>query len=77
MSYEGTVGISFHLDHSQTLHMMDSTAIQAYRVLWKHLDADSYANNFNINVTSTEWAINMKFQHTTAASSIFSETILA
>lgn len=35
-------------------YMTDSTDIQAYRVPWKHLDADSYANNFNIYVTSTE-----------------------
>lgn len=61
MSYEGTTGIRFHPDHSQTSHTTDSTAIQAYRVLWKHLDDHSYANNFNIYVTSTEWAIHVKF----------------
>lgn len=35
-------------------YMTDSTDIQACRVPWKHLDADNYANNFNIYVTSTE-----------------------
>lgn len=54
MSYESTTGISYHVDHSQTLHTTDSTAIQAYRMLWKHLDAGIYANNFIIYVTSTE-----------------------